>query len=166
MVFSRFSISVLTSVVLLLSISNSALTTGNPATGSFTISIQGHAFTGALTDVTGHQSGVKLLMSVDQTFSTTTGIVHIVGNEVWNGETTDSIIVGSIDDVSGSVHACVQFVCEDTTFTGSGNWTGTVAVSYGSPQGSGTFQITLNFANLNPPSTVPVSGNWTSSLNI
>jgi hypothetical protein len=166
MIFSRFSKSILASVVLLLSISNSALTTGNSATGSFTISLEGYGLTGALTDVTGHQSGVKLLMSIDQTFSTTTGILHIVGNGVWNGETTDTIVAGSIDDVTGSVHACVQFICQDTAFAGSGNWTGTVAVSYGSPQGSGTFQITLIFPNLNPPSTFPVSGNWTSSLNI
>jgi hypothetical protein len=166
LVFSRFSVAILMSVVLLLSISNSALTIGNPGTGSITIFIDGYAITGALTDVTGHQSGVKLLMSIDQTLSTTSGTLHIKGDGVWNGETRDSIIVGSIDDVNGSVHACVQFVCEDTTFTGSGNWTGTVSVPYGSPQGSGTFQITLNFTNLNPPSTVPISGNWTSSLNI
>ena len=166
MMFSRSSIAILASVVLLLSISNSALRTGNPATGSFTTSIEGYAVTGSLTDVTGHQSGVKLLMSIDQSFSTTAGSVHIVGNGVWNGEVTDSIIVGSIDNVNGSVHACVQFVCQDTTLTGSGNWTGTVAISSGSPQGSGTFQATLNFQKFNPPSTIPVSGNWTSTLNI
>jgi hypothetical protein len=164
MMFSRSSVAILTSVVLLLSIST--LTTGNPATGNFTTSIEGYAVTGSLTDVTGHQSGVKLLMSIDQAFSTTAGSVHILGNGVWNGEVTDSIIVGSIDNVNGSVHACVQFVCQDTTFTGSGNWTGTVTVSSGSPKGSGTFQATLNFPNFNAASTVPVSGNWTSALNI
>lgn len=161
----RFSAVLLTSIVLLLSTLNSALMTANPATGTLTMSVMGYTVTGALMDVTGHQSGVKLLMSIDQSFSTTSGNVHIVGNGVWNGETADSLIAGSIDNVTGLVHACVLFVCQDVNFTGSGNWTGTVSVSSGSPQGSGRFQCTLTFnPNLKPPSTV--SGTWTSTLNI
>jgi hypothetical protein len=154
---------ILISVVLLLSTSSSVLRAATAATGSFTISVAGYTVTGTLTDVTGHQAGVKLLMSINDSLSTATGSVHIVGNGVWNGEVTGSIIMGSIDDVNGSVHACAVFACEDVSFTGGGNWTGTVVLSSGSPQGSGTFQGTLNFSNLKPSA---VSGNWTSTLNI
>src|SRR5208337_5414978 len=97
---SRFSAVILTSA-LLLSTSSGILVAANPATGSFTMSVQGYTVTGTLTDITGHQSGVRLLMSIDQSFSTTTGSVHIVADGVWNGEITDSIIMGSIDDVNG-----------------------------------------------------------------
>src|SRR5208337_1200995 len=98
---SRFSAVILTSFLLLLSTSSGVLVAANPATGSFTMSVQGYMVTGTLTDITGHQSGVRLLMSIDQSFSTTTGSVHIVADGVWNGEITDSIIMGSIDDVNG-----------------------------------------------------------------
>ena len=161
---SNFRIHILASVVLLLSISNSILITGSSTAGSFTITIQGYSVTGTLTDVTGHQFGVKLLMSIDQTLSISLGTAHIVGSGVWNGATTDTTVAGSIDEVNGTVHACVFLSCQDTNFTGSGSWVGSVSVSSGLPQGSGTFEATLVFQN--PSSEVPVSGNWTSILNI
>lgn len=167
MMYSRFSIVTLASVVLLLTIPNNAVAAGSLATGSFTITIQGYVITGELFDVTGHQSGVKLLMSINQTFSIPGGTAHIVGTGVWIGATTDSIIIGSIDGVNGSIHACVLIACQDAIFTGSGNWNGTVtAVSSGLLQGSGTFEGSLNFTSLKPPSEAPVSGNWTTTLNL
>jgi hypothetical protein len=130
------------------------------------MSVVSYTVTGGLTDVTGHQSHVKLLMSIDQSFSTSRGNVHIVGSGVWNGEVSGSIITGSVDNITGTVHACVLLTCKDVGFSGSGNWTGTVTTSSGSPKGAGTFQGGLSFSNLKPPSTVPVTGNWTSTLNI
>jgi len=167
MIFPRFRFSLLAAVILLLSVSNSVLVTGNPAAGSFTITIEGYAVTGTLTDLTGHQSGVRLLMIINQTFSTTMGSVRIVGIGVWNGATADTTVVGSIDNVNGTIHACVLLTCKDANFTGSGTWAGKVTeVSASPPLASGTFQGTLDFPTLNPPRVVPVSGNWTSTLNI
>jgi len=144
--------------------SNSTVTAAYAATGNFTISIEGYVVAGTLTDVTGHQSGLKLLMSIDRSVSTTSGSIHLVGSGVWNGDVKGSFILGSIDNVTGFVHACVSLACEDATFEGSGNWTGTLTGSSGLPQGSGTFQATLHSSNAS--NTIPVSGNWTSSLNI
>ena len=158
---------IVASVVLLLSISSSISATGNAATGSFTITIQGYSITGTLTDLTGHQSDVKLLMSIDQTISISMGTVHIVGSGIWTGTLTDTMITGSIDQVTGKVHACALLSCQDANFTGSGTWAGNVeALPSGLPEGSGTFQATLNFQSPNPPTEVPVSGNWTCILNI
>jgi len=162
--FSKLCMPTLTVIVIMLSMTTGAVAAANQTTGTFTISIEGYVVAGTLTDVTGHQSGVKLLMSIDRSVVTTSGSVHIVGSGIWNGEVTGSLITGSIDNITGSVHACMSITCENATFTGSGNWTGGLTGSSGSPQGSGSFQATLQVSN--PPSTVPVSGNWTSSLNI
>jgi len=160
--FAKFFVPILTAIVLALSISNCVLAETSP-TGSFTISMQGYLFVGTLTDATGHQSGVKLLMSIDRSLSTASGSLHIISNAIWNGELAGSSIAGSIDNLTGSVHACMSLTCENATFTGNGNWTGVLQKS-SLPQASGTFQATLYLSN--PASTVPVSGNWTSSLNI
>lgn len=163
--FCRISAVFLPSLIMLLFMTSSVVTQ-TTATGGFTITIQGFLVTGELVDVTGHQSGVRLLMSIDQTFSVPMGTVHIVGTGVWNGATADSMIMGSIDDVNGSVHACVLLVCQDAVFTGNGNWNGTVTAASSGLQGSGTFHGFLSFPNLSPPKQAPVSGNWTSTLNL
>jgi len=160
---AKFFVPILTAIVLVLSISNCVLAEISP-TGSFTISIQGYLLVGTLTDATGHQSGVRLLMSIDRSLSTTSGSLHIMSNAIWNGELEGSLIAGSIDNLTGSVHACMSLTCENATFTGNGNWTGVLQQSSSLPQASGTFRATLYLSN--PASTVPVSGNWTSSLNI
>jgi hypothetical protein len=167
MASSKFRTSIIASIVLLLSISSSISATGNAAVGSFTITMQGYTVTGTLTDLTGHQSDVKLLMSIDQTVPTSMGTVHIAASGIWTGTTTDTMITGSIDQVTGKVHACVMLFCQDANFTGSGTWAGSVeALPSGLPEGSGTFQGTLNFQSPNPPTEVSVSGNWTCILNI
>jgi hypothetical protein len=167
MASSKFRTSIMLSVVLLLSISSIISATGNAATGSITITIQGYSITGTLTDLTGHQSDVKLLMSIDQTIPISMGTVHIIGSGIWTGTLTDTMITGSIDQVTGKVHACALLSCQDANFTGSGTWAGNVeALASGLPEGSGTFQATLNFQSPNPPTEVPVSGNWTCILNI
>jgi hypothetical protein len=167
MASSMFRTSIMASVVLLLSISSSISATGNAASGSFTITMQGYSVTGTLSDLTGHQSDVKLLMSIDETVPISMGTVHIVGSGIWTGTTADTTITGSIDQVTGKVHACVMLFCQDANFTGSGTWIGNVEVlASGLPEGSGTFQGTLNFQSPNPPTEVPISGNWTCILNI
>ena len=151
------------SMAIMLAITN-VVATGYASNGTFTISIEGYLVSGQLMDVTGHQPGVKLLMSIDRSVSTTAGSIHIITSGVWNGAIIDSFIAGSIDNITGSVHACVSMTCENATFVGSGNWNGTLTALAGSPQGSGSFHATLQVPNMT--NTIPVSGNWTSSFNI
>jgi hypothetical protein len=134
--------------------------------GSFTFTVDGYTVTGELTGAAiGHGGPVQMLMSIDQTISTSYGSVQVTGNGVWVGETDFHAINGVIENVAGMVQACAVFYCQNAEFTGSGTWSGTMAWSNtAGSQGSGTFEGTLSFTGqqINQTGPVPVSGNWTA----
>jgi hypothetical protein len=153
-------------LVPLVTISGVALVSGSPANGSFTFTVNGYTVTGQLTDATIEHGGtVQMLMSIDQTVSTSYGAAHITGSGVWSGETNFQNVNGAIGNLSGTVQVCAVFYCQNADFTGSGTWGGTLSWSSGAEsQGSGTFQGTLNFSGsqITQNGPVPVSGNWTA----
>jgi hypothetical protein len=136
--------------------------------GAFTFTVDGYAVTGDLTGASiGHDGTIQMLMSIDQTVSTSYGTVYVTGNGVWNGQTDFNTISGVIENVTGTAKACAVFYCQSVDFTGQGTWSGTAAWS--DPAGlvgSGMFQGTLNFTGqqLNQTKSVPVSGNWTATF--
>jgi hypothetical protein len=136
--------------------------------GSFTFTVDGYTVTGELTGAAiGHGGPVQMLMSIDQTISTSYGSVQVTGNGVWVGETDFHAINGVIENVAGMVQACAVFYCQNAEFTGGGTWSGTMAWSNtAGSQGSGTFEGTLSFTGqqINQTGPVPVSGNWTAAF--
>jgi len=106
-------------------------------------------------------------MSIDQSISTSYGVVHITGTGVWSGETDFQSFNGAIGNVVGTVQACALFTCQTGDFTGTGSWTGTMIwSSTAGSQGSGTFQGTLDFTGLqtSQAGSVPIAGNWTANF--
>jgi hypothetical protein len=142
---------------------------GGSANGSFTFTVSGYTVTGELTDAKiEHGGAVQMLMTVDQTISTSYGAANVTGSGIWSGVTDFQDVSGSIGDLGGTIQVCAVFYCQTASFTGSGTWSGTLAWSTGAgSQGSGTFEGTLNFSGLpsgisNGP--VSVSGNWTATF--
>jgi hypothetical protein len=106
-------------------------------------------------------------MSIDQSISTSYGVVHITGNGIWSGQTDFQAFNGAIGNVVGTVQVCAIFVCENADFTGSGTWTGTMTWSNtAGTEGAGTFEGTLNFTGqqTNQTGPVPISGDWTAAF--
>lgn len=136
--------------------------------GSFTFTVDGYTVTGDLTGAAiGHGGPVQMLMSIDQTISTSYGTVQVSGGGVWIGETDFHAINGVIENVTGTVQACAVFYCQNADFTGNGTWGGTMAWSNtAGSQGSGTFDGTLSFTGqqINQTGPVPISGNWAAAF--
>jgi hypothetical protein len=159
------SLLLLISLVLL---SGVAMVSSDSPSGSFTFVVDGYTVKGDLTGGTVDHGGlVGLVMSIDQTISTSYGTVHIIGNGIWSGQTDFQNVNGVIEDVTGTAQACAVFVCQTTSFTGSGTWAGSMSWSsdVGS-QGSGTFEGTLTFTGqrMNQTGPVPISGNWAAGF--
>jgi hypothetical protein len=136
--------------------------------GSFTFTVDGYTVTGDLTGAAiGHGGPVQMLMSIDQTISTSYGTVQVTGDGIWSGETDFHAINGVIENVTGTVQACAVFYCQSVDFTGNGTWGGTMAWSnIAGSQASGTFEGTLNFTGqeINQTGPVPISGSWTAAF--
>jgi hypothetical protein len=107
-----------------------------------------------------------MLMTIDQSISTSYGAAQVTGTGIWSGETNFQVVSGEIGNVAGKIQVCAVFYCQNAAFTGSGTWSGTLLASPGvGPQGSGTFGGMLNISGLptaNGP--VPISGNWTATF--
>jgi hypothetical protein len=148
--------------------SEGASVSSDASSGSFSFMVNGYNVKGDLTNAAiAHGGLVQMLMSIDQSISTSYGVVHITGSGVWSGETDYQTFNGSIGNVIGTVQACVVFYCQTANFAGSGTWTGAVTSgSIAGSQGSGTFGGTLTFTgqNVNQTGPVPVSGNWTATF--
>jgi len=169
MVGSKLPISVAILVLIpLISMSGVAVVGGGSASGSFTFTVNGYTLTGSLTNARiEHGGAVQMLMSIDQTISTSYGEAHVTASGVWSGETNFRNVNGAIGNLAGTIQVCAIFYCQNADFTGSGTWAGILSWnnSAGS-QGSGTFEGTLNLSGLqmtqNGP--VPISGNWTATF--
>jgi hypothetical protein len=168
MVDSKLLSASLLVLVIVVFLSGAIVVSGEPASGSFTFTVEGYAVTGDLTGATiAHGGSVEMLMSIDQSISTSYGVVHITGNGVWSGETDFQALNGAIGNVVGAVQACALFTCQNADFTGTGTWTGIMTWnSTAGSQGSGTFEGTLNFTGqqINQTAQVPISGNWTAAF--
>jgi hypothetical protein len=171
MLSSRLISAVFFLLIPLVFISGATVVSSDSTSGSFTFTVEGYTVTGDLTDATiGHGGVVQMLMSIDQTISTSYGAVHITGNGVWSGETDFQSFNGAIGNVAGTVQACAVFYCQNADFTGSGSWTGIVTLSNTSgAQGSGTFVGMLNFSGQQISQSgssgpAPISGNWTATF--
>ena len=167
---SKKLVSVLTLGIILLFILSGVADTANARIGSFTFSYDKYSVTGDLTNaIITHEGAIQLQMSIDQTISTSIAPVHIIANGVWVGKTDFVVLNGSIENVKGTVRACLLTLCQGGNFTGTGSWTGTLvwSRSFGS-QGVGTFKGNLNVTGSTPSLTgqVPVSGNWSAVLPI
>lgn len=138
--------------------------------GVFTFTVYGYTVNGDLTGASvGHGGTVQMLMTIDQTVAIPNGTIRITGNGAWNGMTDLQTLNGEINNVQGSLHACINSVCQDADFTGDGTWAGTMTWSQeNGSQGSGTFQGALTFsgAQINQTGSVPISGNWTAPFAI
>ena len=163
---SRLIAAILLVLVPLVPISGLIVVSGDPANGSFTFTVNGYSVTGELTDATvEHGGAVQMLMSIDQSISTSYGVAQVTGNGVWSGETNFQEVHGAIGNLSGTIQVCAVFYCQNADFTGTGTWSGTISWSSGTgSQGSGTFEGTLNFSGsqITQNGPVPVSGNWTA----
>jgi hypothetical protein len=170
MMGSRRWISVLALAILFVSISSGILVSGDSKNGTFTFTMYGYTVTGDLTNaIITHEGAVQMQMSIDQTIPTTMGTAHITGNGIWSGQTNFALFDGSIENVKGTIQACLLGACQNADFTGGGSWSGTLAWSkISGSQGSGTFQGTLNLtgASRTPAHPVSVSGNWTAAFTI
>jgi hypothetical protein len=137
-------------------------------TGSFTFTVDGYTVSGDLTGAAvGHGGPVQMLMSIDQTITTSYGTVQITGAGIWSGETDFRSINGVIENVTGTAQACAVFYCQNVDFTGNGTWVGTMSWSNAAgAQGSGTFEGSLNLTGqqVNQTGPVPISGNWTAAF--
>jgi len=108
-----------------------------------------------------------MLMTIDQTISTSYGTAHVEGSGVWSGETDFQSIGGVVGNLAGTVQACAVFYCQNVAFTGNGTWSGTISWSGGvGSQGSGTFEGALNFSGpqISQKGPVLISGNWTATF--
>ena len=168
MVDSKLIVAAILVLIPLVSISGLASVGGDSTSGRFTFTVDGYTVTGDLTDArVEHGGAVQMLMSIDQTISTSYGEAHITGSGVWSGETDFQHVNGAIGNLAGTIQVCAIFYCQNADFTGSGTWAGILSWnnSAGS-QGSGTFEGTLNLSGLqvaqNGP--VPISGNWTATF--
>ena len=145
-----------------------AVVGGDSRSGSFSFRVDGYTVTGDLTNAAvEHGGAVQMLMSIDQTVTTSYGVVHITGNGVWSGQTNFQAVNGAIGNVAGTVQACAVFYCQNADFTGAGTWMGTLIWSSDAgSQGSGSFQGALTFSGqgVNETGAVPISGNWTATF--
>jgi hypothetical protein len=165
MISSRLIYAVLLLIPLSL-LSAAPMVSSDATSGSFTFMVDGYRVTGELTNaVITHGGQVQMQMSIDQSYSTSYGVVHITGSGVWSGETDFQTLNGAIGNVVGTVQACAVFYCQNGDYTGSGSWQGGMTWSSDAgTQGSGTFGGTLTFTGqqINQTGPVPVSGNWTA----
>jgi hypothetical protein len=140
----------------------------DPQNGGFTFIVDGYTVSGVLTGAgIGHGGLMQMLMTIDQTIPITNGTVHVTGNGVWSGATNFQTLSGQITNVQGTVQICLNSVCQNPDFTGSGTWSGMITGSTtAGSQGEGTFQGTLVFSGsqINQTGPVPISGNWTASF--
>ena len=168
MVDSKLVSASLLLLVSLLFLSGVVAVSSDSGSGSFTFTVDGYVVTGVLTGAAiGHGGPVQMLMSIDQTISTSYGTVHVTGNGIWSGETDFNSINGVIENVAGTAQACAVLYCQSADFTGNGTWGGSLAWnSAAGLQGSGTFEGTLSFTGqqTNQTRSVQVSGNWTASF--
>jgi hypothetical protein len=160
----------LIALALMVALSGNGVVSSGAGSGAFTFTVYGYTVTGDLTGASVTHGGiVQMLMTIDQMIPIANGTVHITGNGVWSGMTNLQNLNGEINNVQGSVQACVLQTCQNAAFTGSGTWAGTIAWSQTTgSQASGTFQGALNFSGpqVNQTGPVPVSGNWTASFAI
>jgi len=164
---SKLMIAAASLIALILVVAMSGNTvSSDPQSGGFTFMVEGYTISGTLTGAgIGHGGLVQMDMTIDQTIPITNGTVHITGNGVWNGETDFQTISGQITSVQGTVQACLQSVCQNADFTGSGSWSGSILGNTNAgTQGAGTFQGSLTFtgSQINQTGPVPISGNWTA----
>ena len=154
--------------IFLFSLSGTASVNSDSQSGSFTLAVQGYTVTGYLSNAAiAHGGGVQMLMSIDQSITTSYGVVHITGSGVWSGQTDFQTFSGAIGNVAGTLQTCQIFYCQNTDFTGSGTWSGVVGSSSNEgSQGSGAFQGTLTFNGQQggPTGSFPISGNWTATF--
>ena len=168
MVDSKLLSASLLVLVMMVFLSGAIVVSSETKSGSFTFTVYGNAVTGDLTGATiAHGGSVQMLMSIDQSISTSYGVVHITGTGVWSGETDFQAFNGAIGNVVATVQACALFTCQNGDFTGTGSWTGTMIwSSTAGSQGSGTFQGTLDFTGqqTSQAGSVPIAGNWTANF--
>jgi len=152
----------------MVALSGNGVVSNGTGSGAFTFTVYGYMVTGVLTGASVTHGGiVQMLMTIDQTIPIANGTVHITGNGAWSGTTDLQNLNGQINNVQGSVQACVLQTCQNAAFTGGGTWSGTMVWSQtAGSQASGTFQGTLNFSGsqVNQTGPIPVSGNWTASF--
>jgi len=167
MMDSKLTAAAILLLISLVCVSGVALAGGDSTSGSFTFTVSGYTVTGDLTAAAvAHGGAVQMLMTIDQSLSTSYGTVHITGSGVWSGETNFHDVNGVIGNLGGTIQVCALFYCQTGEFTGTGTWSGTLTWSSSSgSDGSGTFQGTLNISGLSTQNgPVAISGSWVSTF--
>jgi len=107
-----------------------------------------------------------MTMTLNAQIQTQIGLIPMSATGIWIGSVNGTRVTGTIQDVAGSVSACVLFTCGSSVFVGQGQWLGTL--NNGS-NASGTLTATITFTSssfsqvpLGKPQ--PVSGTWNANL--
>lgn len=134
--------------------------------GTFSFTLQSYTVQGQLANaVLHHNHIVTMRMVVNDRIQTSIGGVPITGYGDWYGALNSTALSGKIENVTGTVQACVLFLCGQATYVGNGTWVGTLSGT----QGSGTFQGVIRFTNSSLPQIpvnqpFPISGTWSSTF--
>ncbi len=134
--------------------------------GTFTFTLQSYTVQGQLANaIIHHNNIVAMSMVVNDRIQTSIGGVPITGNGDWYGALNGTALSGKIANVTGTVQACVLFLCGQAKYIGNGTWIGT----FSGKQGSGTFQGVIRFTSSSLPEIpvnqpFPISGKWSSTF--
>jgi hypothetical protein len=135
--------------------------------GTFALDLTGHSLNGNLQNAIVKTDSVSMNMILNGNIQTSIGQVPITANGVWVGTRNGTKLSGSIQDVSGTVHACFLFWCGQATFIGQGEWSGTL----NSTQGTGVFDGTITFTSsdftqIHLGQPAPITGTWTADFQL
>ena len=139
----------------------------NSGEGTFAMDLSGNTLNGNLQNAIIKSNSVSLNMILNGYVQTSIGPVPISANGIWVGARNGTLLTGTIQDVTGTVHMCILFWCGQAAFIGQGQWSGTLT----STDGTGTFDGTVTFISsdfsqihLNQPA--PVSGSWNADFQV
>jgi hypothetical protein len=134
--------------------------------GSFQFSVRGWVVSGNLLNAIVQPDGtVTMQMTVNDSIATPIGDLPVNGSGIWEGVRNGAGLSGTIQNVTGAVHACFIFWCGDTTYIAAGQWTGTLTGSNAVGTFSGTVTFTSSpFSQIPINTPQPVAGTWNAQF--
>jgi hypothetical protein len=109
---------------------------------------------------------IAMTMIVNDQIQTAQGSFPIQATGNWDGVRDGSAISGTIRNVSGKIHICIIFSCNDADFQGQGDWSGQLDNSM---DANGNFTLAIAFTSSPYPQipagqSIPTQGSWTASF--
>ena len=155
-------------ILLLLAQTNPLVQSTSTGTGSLLLQIPGYGtIHGQLENATIHESNaIAMTMTVNDQIQTAQGSFPIQATGNWDGVRNGSAVSGAIRNVSGKIHICIIFSCNDADFVGQGNWTGQLDTSM-TANGNLTVAITFTsspYPQIQAGHSIPTEGSWTASF--